>query len=803
MKTLFGKNGWAVVCFCLLFLLGAARPAGAGGPVLKSGPPESVGMSAEKLAQLDAVVEQSMKRSEVPGAVLLVARKGTIVFQKAYGFRSMVPEREAMTLDTIFDMASLTKVMVTAPLMMQAAEEGKLRLTDRVAQYLPEFGAHGKEAINLRHLLTHFSGLRPDIPESLPFSGYENTIRLGCDEVLAAPPGERFIYSDIGFFLLGDILQRVSRLPLAQLCQEKLFRPLGMKNTSYMPPSEWLPRIAPTEKRDGAMIRGAVHDYTTHRMGGIAGHAGLFSTAADAAVYAQTILNGGEYGGVRVLSPAAVRAMSSRQNPAESRDWRGYGWDIDTRYSSNRGDFFPVGSFGHTGFTGTSLWIDPFTQSFIVLLTSRLHPGGKGDAVPLRGQVANVVAASILDVDAATWARLPHSKAAGAAIVSLAGSDGAPPKPIFLGVDVLREEGFEMLRGKRVGLISNHTGRTRDGQSTVDLLASSGVFQLVALFSPEHGLQGVKDEKVASGRDPKTGLPVHSLYGDTTRPTGEMLKGIDVLVYDIQDIGCRFYTYISTMGLAMEEAARHKIAFVVLDRPNVINGWSVDGPTADTDKLSFTAYFPMPVRHGMTIGELAEMFRSEKKLDLDLKVVRMRGWARQDYFRDTGLSWINPSPNMRSETEAILYPGIGTLETTNLSVGRGTDTPFELIGAPWIDGQALAQRLNRRRIAGVRFEAARFTPTASVFAKTPCQGVRIRLLHRESFPAVLCGVEIASALWKMYPRQFEVDKYLRLLANQDSLARLKNGEDPRRIAASWKEDLGRFMKIREKYLIYR
>lgn len=771
--------------------------------LLQPGTPESVGMSTERLALIDGVVEEAIREGNVPGAVVLAARKGTIVFHKAYGHRAIVPAKEAMTLDTIFDMASLTKVMVTAPLVMQLAELGQVRLTDRVTKFLPKFAFGGKESIHLRHLLTHFSGLRPDLPEAMEWKGYDTTIHLACLETPIAAPGEKFIYSDIGFFLLGEIIRQVSQKPLEQCIREKILDPLGMKDTTYLPPKEWIPRIAPVEMRRGSMIRGEVHDYTADRMGGVAGHAGLFSTAGDTAIYAQTILNGGIYNGKRVLSPAAVRIMTSRQSPPENRDWRGYGWDIDTRYSSNRGDLFPSGSFGHTGFTGTSLWIDPFTESFLVILSSRLHPDGKGDTGPMRGQIANIVASAMTDVDKEVWASMSRKKNPSSPSVSFAGSDSDTPKPILLGIDTLREEGFAALKGKKIGLITNHTGVDRQGRSTLDILMAEKSLQVVALFSPEHGLYGIKDEAIQSGKDEKTGLPVHSLYGDTRKPTPEMLQGVDTLVFDIQDIGCRFYTYISTMGLAMEEAAKHHISFVVLDRPNYINGWSVDGPMADADKLSFIAYFPMPIRHGMTIGELAQMFRAEKKLDLDLKVIPMKGWTRQDYFRDTGLKWIHPSPNMRSETEAILYPGIGTLETTNLSVGRGTEKPFEWIGAPWINGVLLARTLNRRKVPGIRFEPQSLTPQSSVYANQLCHGVRIVLKNREAFPAVLCGYEIASALYRLYPKKFEIDKFLRLTVNQDSLDRLKKGESAKKIAESWKEGLQRFLRIREKYLIYR
>jgi CubicO group peptidase (beta-lactamase class C family) len=356
-------------------------------------------MSATQLARLDEVISLAIKNAEAPGAVVLVARKGTIVYRKAYGQRSLKPDMEAMEIDTIFDMASLTKVMATAPAVMLLTERGQIRLSDTLTHYIPEFTGQGKERITLRQILTHYSGLREDLDMDPAWTGYDTAIKMACMEKPVAQPGERFIYSDINFLLLGEMVRRVAGKPLDEFVVENVYRPLGMKRTAFNPPAEWLPKIAPSEPRNGNMIRGQVHDPTSFRVGGVAGHAGLFSTADDIAVYAQMILNGGEYKDQRLLSPAAVFAMTSRQNPQGMRDIRGYGWDIDTRFSTNRGDLFPLGSFGHTGFTGTSIWIDPNSETFVILLTSRLHPDGKGNVTPLRSKVANIVAAAVLDLE--------------------------------------------------------------------------------------------------------------------------------------------------------------------------------------------------------------------------------------------------------------------------------------------------------------------------------------------------------------------------------------------------------------------
>jgi uncharacterized protein YbbC (DUF1343 family) len=322
------------------------------------------------------------------------------------------------------------------------------------------------------------------------------------------------------------------------------------------------------------------------------------------------------------------------------------------------------------------------------------------------------------------------------------------------------------------------------------------------LFSPEHGIRGLADERVSDSKDEQTGLPIYSLYGETRRPKPDQLKDLDALVFDIQDIGARFYTYTTTLGYVMEEAAKVRIPVFVLDRPNPIGGIDVEGPLADADKLSFTAYHSVPVRHGMTLGELAQLYNQERKIGCDLRVIKMDGWRRATWFDATNLVWINPSPNMRSLTEATLYPGIGLLETTNVSVGRGTDTPFEVIGAPWIDGQKLADYLNRRHIPGVRFIPLKFTPNASVFKDKECGGINIIISDRARFSPLQTGIELAVALRRLYPNDWKVDDYGRLLVNADTLQRIMRGDDPEEIIRSWTMRLEEFRRVREKVLLY-
>src|SRR6266853_3899182 len=360
------------------------------------------------------------------------------------------------------------------------------------------------------------------------------------------------------------------------------------------------------------------------------------------------------------------------------------------------------------------------------------------------------------------------------------------------GIDVLEAQNFAPLAGKRVGLITNQTGIDRERRSTIDLLAHAPGVKLVALFSPEHGIRGTVDARVSSTTDEATGIPVYSLYGETERPTDTMLAGLDVLVFDIQDAGVRFYTYIATMGYAMEAASAHHIAFYVLDRPDPLGGERIEGPMLDRDRTNFVGYFPMPVRMAMTLGEMAQMFNAEKKIGCDLHIIRMQNWPRRFWFSDTGLPWVNPSPNLRSPDAGILYPGLEILQASGVSVGRGTDHPFELVGAPWIRGEELAAHLNRRAIPGVRFEPANFTPDSGLYRGQRCEGVRVALKDRDAFQTMHMGIEIAWALGKLYPRDFDQARMIELVGNAATIQQLKNGADAGAVVPSWSKDLEAF-----------
>ncbi|HEX5473412.1 MAG TPA: exo-beta-N-acetylmuramidase NamZ domain-containing protein [Vicinamibacterales bacterium] len=756
------------------------------------------------------VVQEAIADKKLPGAVVLIGRGDRVLYQKAFGNRSVEPDVEAMTLDTIFDMASLTKILATTTSAMQLIENGRIRLNDRVATFIPGFQKYGKGDITIRHLMTHTSGLRPDLDLGEPWTGYDKAIELAIDEVPTAPPGRHFVYSDINYILLGEIVHRVSGLTLDEYARQHVFAPLGMKDTMFTPPASLRPRIAPTQRctrygwpcegPDMQILRGIVHDPTARRMGGVAGHAGLFSTAADVATFCRMILDGGRYRDVRILSPLAVAKMTTPASPGDLQDVRGLGWDIDSVFSSNRGELLPIGSFGHTGFTGTSIWIDPATRLFVVFMSNRVHPNGKGDVTPLRARVATIAASAVVEVP-------PGIRADRFTSGTLEPSGTLPVRPadeVLAGIDVLRAEDFAPLRGKRVGLVTNHTGLARDGATTIDLLFHAKGVSLVSLFSPEHGIRGSLDASVPASVDAETKLPIHSLYGQTQRPTPEMLAGLDAIVIDLQDVGVRFYTYTTTMAYVLEEAAKRKLPVFVLDRPNPIDGWEIEGPTIDKDLLGFTGYLPaMPIRHGLTMGELARLFNGENHIGADLTVIAMQHWNREDWFDETSLPWVGPSPNMRDLNEATLYPGIGAIEGTNLSVGRGTDTPFEQVGAPWIDGVRLASVLNARGLPGIRFYPVRFTPASSKYAHEECQGVFLIVTDRSALRPVRVGLEIAAALEREYGSTFDLEADARLIGSRDTITRIEKGEDPASIAESWSAGEARWRLLRAKYLLYR
>ena len=765
-----------VVALCCLL---ACTMATALGQSLPTATPAEVGMLDGFSQDIDRAVAEQLELKKLPGCVVLIGRHGKVVHRQAYGYRRLEPSKEEMTLDTVFDMASLTKPIATSTSIMQLVSEGKLRLRDKVSDYFPEFGANGKEDITVKQLLLHSAGLIPDTAVSDYVDGWGPAYEKICQLEPMTPPGETFKYSDVGFQMLGVLVEKVSGQPVDEYSAEHIFKPLGMTETMYTPPQSLKDRAVTTEKEEGEWLRGVVHDPRTRLCGGVAGHAGLFSTADDLSLYANALLTGG----MPVVSSTTLKLWTRPVNI--DGNIRCLGWDMNSVYSRNRGETMSDSAFGHGGFTGTAMWIDPELDLFVIFLSNRVHPNGKGEINNLAGRIGTIVSSACHDGP------------------TVAEKSTAKPSSTVLGIDVLAGENFALLQGKRIGLIANHTSLNAAGESTIDILAASDEVNLVALFSPEHGIRGTYDQpKISDTVDEATQLPVYSLYGETRKPTPEHMDKIDVMVFDIQDIGCRFYTYVSTMGLAMEAAAESGKTFVVLDRPNPIGGHVIEGPILDEGSESFVGFHTIPVRHGMTIGELAEMLRAERGLDVDLKIVKLQDWDRSQYLYSTGLPWVNTSPNMRSLTEALLYPGIGLFEMTNLSVGRGTDTPFEVVGAPWIDGVELSAAINKAQLPGVSVVPIRFTPTTSKYEGETCGGINVIVTDWQTFRPVDLAWVLATNLHTLYPEQWEIKRFNRLLSSKESLELISSGATPQEIIDHYQGRLQDFETRRAKFLLY-
>ncbi len=752
------------------------------------------------LGKMDTQINAAISEKKLPGAVIWVEHDGDF-YHKAFGDRSVDPKFEEMTRDTIFDSASLTKVVAGTPAIMILIERGQVKLDEKVSTYIPELKGTDKEGITVKQIMTHVSGLPSGTSHTPKWEGNEAIIRKIAAEKMPNKPGEKMVYSDLNFILVGEIVQRVSKMKLNEFAAKEVFQPLKMVDTGYLPSKEKISRIAPTEKLNGDYMRGVVHDPTARYMGGVSGNAGLFTTAADLARYARMILNEGELDGVRILKPETVKLMTSVQTPEGNPSRRGLGWDIDSGFSRPRGDKFPLGSFGHTGFTGNAFWIDPFSKTFWILLSNRVHPNGKGNVVELYKSLGTVAADAVTDFD---FAYMPNALAPkiSAKQTALTNEISNEVPGVLNGIDVLQKQKFAQLKGLKVGLITNHTGKNRLRYPTIDLLLTAPDVELKVLFAPEHGLYGLLDEAIADSVDERTGLPVYSLYGKNRAPTAEQMRGLDALVFDIQDVGCRFYTYISTMGLSMEAAGQHGLKFFVLDRVNPIRGDVMDGPMLQ-GKSSFVGYHDMPLRHGMTVGELAHMFKSERKFNTDLTVIPVEGWARDQWFDETAQPWGYLSPNMRNLTQAALYAGVGVLEYCGVSVGRGTDTPFEIIGAPYIHDIKLAYELNKIGLKGVRFVPVRFTPQSSVFPKQSCAGVNIILTDREHCDVVDIGISIGKILHRWYPEQFNFKRANLLFINKDVYEAIRADKPLNEIKALYAKDVEDFAKRREPFLLYK
>ena len=743
-----------------------APPDAASAASADAGPTEN----PHRWAGIDATVYGAVAASKMPGCVVVVGRHDEIVLERAYGLKSVVPDRRLMTVDTVFDLASLTKPVATASSLMVLVDQGKVDLDARASLYVPELAR--LPPFTVRQLLLHTSGLPAGTPMSQWSTDRAAVIAHIANLNLKSSPGEKFTYSDVGYVVVQEIVQRVSGKSLADFAAGQVFAPLGMNETGFLPPEALRARSAPTEMRDGRFMQGEVHDPRAFALGGVGGHAGVFSTAHDLARFAQALLRRGELDGARIFSTKTFERMIARENTPKGG--RALGWDIDSTFASHRSPLLGPRAFGHGGYTGTALWVDPDKDIFVVFLSNRVHPDGKGAVNPTIGEIASLAVSGL---------------------------------QVQTGIDVLEAESFARLKDAHVGLVTNASARDRNGIPTVDLL-KNGV-DVKAIFTPEHGLFGDKEGNIKDSN--YGGTPVYSLYGERFTPTASSLDGIDTIVFDLQDVGMRFYTYGSTMKRAMKIAAERHLRFVVLDRPNPIDGLDVQGPvltdSADQMAKAFVNYHALPLRHGMTLGELAGLFAKETPLDLQPEVVKMIGWRREDAFDATGLAWASPSPNLKTTRAVALYPAIGLLESTNVSVGRGTDTPFEIVVAPWMDGVTVATKLNSIPVPGVSFEATDATPRANPYANKRCKGIKIKITDAPSFEPIRTALAIAQVLHEVHA-QWDIDAMQKMLRFAPAMTALKAGrggveEHIADIEATWASDLAGFKLRREAFLLYR
>ncbi len=690
--------------------------------------PEEAGFRAEGLAAVDRLLEQAIADGAFPGAVVAVGHRGRLAHLRAYGHLTYDPGAAPVAPETIYDLASLTKVVATTTVAMTLVDQGRLDLDAPVQSYLPRFVGADKGRVTVRHLLTHSSGIDWWAPLYQEITSRADALERIYGMDLIAAPGSAMKYSDLGVLLLGEILERVAGEPLEQLARERVFAPLGMTETGWRPDPARLGSIAPTEIDPwrGRLVHGEVHDENAAAMGGVAPHAGLFGTAGDLARFAQMMLWEGVYDHRRIVSRRTVELFTRRADlpPGSSR---AVGWDTKSPTGSSAGTLFSPISYGHTGFTGTSLWIDPERELFVVLLTNRVHPTRENQKIrALRPALADAVVRALAAPD------------------ELAG-------PVRVGLDRVAAGEVPELAGKRLGLLTHAAAVALDGRPALDVLRGRGL-EIVRLFSPEHGLAGRAGagEGVASGVDPASGLPLVSLYGERTQPRPEDLAGLDALVVDLQDAGVRFYTYAATLLAALEAAAENDLELIVLDRPNPLGGERIAGPVATPAARSargLLAKTPGPLLHGLTLGELARYENARRRTPARLTVVPMRGWRRAMTWAETGRAWLPPSPNLRSAAAAMVYPGTALLEATNVSEGRGTDSPFVWFGAPWLDPARL-----RLEVPGYRFVAARSTPRASLAAPAPkyageeCAGFRVEVVDAGAADPYRLGVELLKAL---------------------------------------------------------
>ena len=791
-------------------------------PALALAEPHRVGMDARLNHTLDSLVAQGLAEGAAPGAGLAVGRHGRLVHLRAYGRIAADAQSPAITDSTRYDMASLTKVVATTTAAMILEDRGLLDIDKPVVHYLPELSAPEKSVITVRHLLAHNGGFRSGAPLWREFRGIPAFLKAMNERPLAYTPGDSTVYSDWDLIMTGAIVERLAGQPLDVFLRTNVWEPLGMRDTGFNPlalapmpadsdcTSVWradhpmLPQIAVQEMDTvyrRRMIHGLVHDENACALGGVAGHAGLFSSARDLAVFAQMMLNGGEYNGKRIVQQATVTRWTARQG----RSSRALGWDTPARGSS-AGRYFSPRSFGHTGFTGTSMWMDPERGVFVVLLTNRVHPTRANTRhEPLRRAIADEVQRAIIDAPLKEWNPPPPPRATSS---------------VSVGADrLLTAEFSHLVNHKRVAVVANHSARLANGVHLVDALHGMPNVKLVALFGMEYNIRSNDYSLTRDGEraiDPQTGVVKYNLYGEHHKPTPEMLDGVETIVFDIQEVGARFYEHINILGFVMEAAAEKGIDVVVLDRPNPITGIKQDGFVTDDEFLyRFGSYARVPVIHGLTMAELARFYNGERELrggvSAKLNVVPMTGWRRAMWFDETGLPWRKPSPNLLTLQSLLAYTGTCLFEALNVSEGRGTDQPFEYIGAPWLDNVRAVELLNAVGLRGVTFDTVSFVPVQKPYHGRPpemagehVRGIAVRVTDRNAFEPYKAGVALVWAVHKLHPEKLVWNDSVleRLTATRRLKAQILAGRTPAEIFASWADEVAKFAQRSSKYRLY-
>lgn len=690
---------------------------------------------------LQWALEQSVRAAKAPGAVAWVGNADGCLFQGATGLRQRVPEPLPASIDTIYDLASLTKVIATTTAAMLLWESGRLDLDAPLTTWLPH---PALAAYTPRQLLTHTTGLPAGRPLHLEVDSYDAAVR----QIAATPsdwrPGSRRRYSDLGFILLGKVVAAAAGQPFATFCRRRIFAPLNMQRTGFNPPAAWQVNCAATEQCPwrGRIMRGEVHDENAWAIGGISGHAGLFAPAEDIARFCQGMLDG------RILRRETLAEML-KMTHVPTYPWQALGWKVDPWRDGAEG-YLPFRSaFGHTGWTGTSIWIDFDSGLYTILLSNTCHP-------------------SRAHRDNRTLRRVFHTAVH---------ARYCPTKSnAHTGLDRLVWDEFAPLRGKRVAVLTHQAAVDQLGRPVLDVLALAREVQVTRIYSPEHGLRGQAEAgaKVASERG---STPVISLYGDRKRPAREELRNVDVFVVDLQDVGARFYTYIATMKECMAACAEARVPMIILDRPNPLGNAVVEGPLPErTDSLVCAA--EVPTRHGMTIGEIALLFwrSAYSSRGFDVRILSVDGWPNTLRAEALPQPWTPPSPNIPTAETALLYSGMCFFEGVNLNEGRGTETPFQLIGAPWLDATGVLALLPPEAAIGCTLEATTYTPVVIAGkASSPrykgerCTGIRIRVTDGDRIRPFTLAVALLQSIQARHQGVLEWLPFFDTLAGSGTL----------------------------------